>query len=109
LSSSFSYDDSFLFLFLFLFLCYQRLLRVATLIYGLVTPFQIHSLLNMSDRTTGERLPGKDLKGSCHDHSDICLDMSWWWRKFWEIRLLSQDCDTGPTGNGKYEVLWLQI
>jgi hypothetical protein len=39
----------------------------ATLIYVLVTPFQIHRLLNMSYRTIGERLPGKDLKVSCHN------------------------------------------
>ena len=49
------------------FIYYQRLLRATTLISSLVTPFQISRLLNISDRTIRESLPGKDLEGSCRD------------------------------------------
>jgi hypothetical protein len=46
---------------------YQRLLRATTLISGLVTPFQIRRLLNISGRMIRESSPRKDLEGSCHD------------------------------------------
>ena len=59
LSSSFSYYDSCLIPF---FLNIFNDLFVITLISGLVTLFKIRRLLNISDRTIGGSLPGRDLE-----------------------------------------------